>query len=136
MHAPDIPSDYTMMLKYEFPTHSYPLIPISYENFLFQSDPNFYKNEDKADYCDEPSTLSPHSKKICKKNKKEVENMPEAPKTRKVRNLWKKEEDVLLLELVAKYGPKWTLIGKTIGGRACKQVRDRYNNHLRPNINP
>jgi len=48
--------------------------------------------------------------------------------------MWKPYEDELLLELYAKHGPKWTFIGNTIGGRTCKQVRDRYLNHIRPDI--
>ncbi|KAJ8452676.1 hypothetical protein Cgig2_005012 [Carnegiea gigantea] len=48
---------------------------------------------------------------------------------------WTKEEDRLLIYLVNEHGPKrWTLIAKGLKGRAGKQCRERWHNHLRPNI--
>lgn len=36
---------------------------------------------------------------------------------------------------MAKHGTRWTDIGRIIGGKTGKQVRDRYLQKLRPNIN-
>jgi len=79
--------------------------------------------------------LNQNSKKISKQPKSSSpSSTTKSPKGRAIRNLWKPHEDELLLKLYAEHGPKWTLIGRLIGGRACKQVRDRYLNNLRPNI--
>ena len=48
---------------------------------------------------------------------------------------WTKEEDEQVLDLVRKYGPKrWTLIAKHLKGRIGKQCRERWHNHLNPEI--
>ena len=48
---------------------------------------------------------------------------------------WTKEEDEKVIELVKKYGPKrWTLIAKQLKGRIGKQCRERWHNHLNPEI--
>ena len=40
-----------------------------------------------------------------------------------------------MIELVKKYGPKrWTLIAKHLKGRIGKQCRERWHNHLNPDI--
>lgn len=52
-----------------------------------------------------------------------------------VKGPWTKEEDDMVLELVEKYGPKkWTLIARHLKGRIGKQCRERWHNHLNPNI--
>ena len=53
-----------------------------------------------------------------------------------IKKIWTKDEDDLLLQLVAKYGVenKWTEIAKDLNGRIGKQCRERYNNHLREEI--
>lgn len=46
------------------------------------------------------------------------------------------QEDEKVKELVKKYGPKkWTLIARHLKGRIGKQCRERWHNHLDPNIN-
>ena len=48
---------------------------------------------------------------------------------------WTKEEDEQVMDLVRKYGPKrWTLIAKHLKGRIGKQCRERWHNHLNPEI--
>ena len=48
-----------------------------------------------------------------------------------VKGPWLPEEDNLLRQLVAKFGPKrWALIASHIPGRAGKQCRERWLNHL------
>ncbi|XP_065618349.1 transcription factor MYB3R-5-like isoform X3 [Quercus suber] len=45
------------------------------------------------------------------------------------------EEDDLICELVAKQGKKkWCEISKSLPGRIGKQCRERWHNHLNPNI--
>ncbi|KAI1280900.1 Transcriptional activator Myb [Halotydeus destructor] len=53
-----------------------------------------------------------------------------------VKGPWTKEEDELVKQLVERYGPKkWTLIAKHLKGRIGKQCRERWHNHLNPEIN-
>lgn len=41
-----------------------------------------------------------------------------------------------MVQLVHRYGPKkWTQIAKHLNGRIGKQCRERWHNHLDPNIN-
>ena len=48
---------------------------------------------------------------------------------------WSEEEDILLMKLVAKLGPeKWTTIANHLPGREGKQCRERWHNHLNPDI--
>ena len=48
---------------------------------------------------------------------------------------WTTEEDQLVITLVEKNGPqKWTFIAKHLEGRIGKQCRERWHNHLNPNI--
>jgi len=92
---------------------------------------DFLSNESDSENIDPKLVIN--SKKISKKDKSSPISA-ETPKARAVRNLWKSHEDELLVKLYAEHGPKWTLIGRLIGNRTCKQVRDRYLNNLRPNI--
>lgn len=48
---------------------------------------------------------------------------------------WSSDEDRKVVELVAQYGPKkWTLIATHLEGRIGKQCRERWHNHLNPEI--
>ncbi|CAG9318980.1 unnamed protein product [Blepharisma stoltei] len=48
---------------------------------------------------------------------------------------WTAEEDLMVIKLVNKYGPqKWSHIAKSLPGRIGKQCRERWHNHLNPNI--
>lgn len=52
-----------------------------------------------------------------------------------IKGPWTKEEDDKVVELVTKYGPKkWTLIARHLRGRIGKQCRERWHNHLNPDI--
>ena len=82
-------------------------------------------------------------KKIAEQvNKSEVECIhrwqkvlnPNATKPKK-RRPWTKEEDELVKKLVDKHGPsKWTFIAEHLPGRIGKQCRERWHNHLNPEI--
>ncbi|CAL8108650.1 unnamed protein product [Orchesella dallaii] len=53
-----------------------------------------------------------------------------------IKGQWTKEEDDKVVRLVNQYGPKkWTLIAKHLKGRIGKQCRERWHNHLNPDIN-
>ncbi|KAG0216399.1 hypothetical protein BGX28_002869 [Mortierella sp. GBA30] len=57
-------------------------------------------------------------------------------RTRQVKGPWTEEEDRKLSVLVGKYGPeKWVFIASKIGSRTGKQCRERWHNHLDPQIN-
>ncbi|QQP38792.1 Uncharacterized protein FKW44_019474 [Caligus rogercresseyi] len=61
--------------------------------------------------------------------------MAEGREPRAGQGPWTKEEDARVVELVRKYGPKrWTLIAKHLKGRIGKQCRERWHNHLNPEI--
>ncbi|XP_053322968.1 myb-related protein A isoform X1 [Spea bombifrons] len=52
-----------------------------------------------------------------------------------IKGPWTKEEDQRVIELVNKYGPKrWSLIAKHLKGRIGKQCRERWHNHLNPEV--
>ena len=51
------------------------------------------------------------------------------------RKPWTKEEDEHVTNLVTKYGTKkWSLVGSFLPGRTGKQCRERWHNHLNPQI--
>ena len=52
-----------------------------------------------------------------------------------VKGPWSKEEDDTVMQLVHKHGPKkWSLIASFLPGRIGKQCRERWHNHLNPDI--
>lgn len=52
-----------------------------------------------------------------------------------VKGPWTKEEDEKITELVNMNGPKkWSVIARSLPGRIGKQCRERWHNHLDPNI--
>jgi len=53
-----------------------------------------------------------------------------------VKGPWTAEEDQKLVRLVNEHGAKkWSLIASHLPGRIGKQCRERWHNHLNPNIN-
>lgn len=55
--------------------------------------------------------------------------------TASTRGPWKAEEDERLLELVRNFGPRsWAAIAVALQGRSGKQCRERWLNHLNPEI--
>ncbi|XP_019155292.1 PREDICTED: myb-related protein A-like [Ipomoea nil] len=52
-----------------------------------------------------------------------------------IKGQWTEEEDRLLIRLVNEHGDRrWSVIATKIVGRAGKQCRERWHNHLRPDI--
>ncbi|RDX65643.1 Transcription factor MYB98, partial [Mucuna pruriens] len=71
--------------------------------------------------------------------------MRESPSTRRtfkarkksniVKGQWTADEDRLLIQLVEQYGVrKWSHIAQALPGRIGKQCRERWHNHLKPDI--
>ncbi|KAK4543269.1 hypothetical protein RGQ29_033151 [Quercus rubra] len=67
-------------------------------------------------------------------------HMRKASKARKkyaniIKGQWTPQEDRLLVQLVDQFGiKKWSQIARIITGRVGKQCRERWHNHLRPDI--
>ncbi|XP_041837583.1 v-myb avian myeloblastosis viral oncogene homolog-like 2b isoform X2 [Melanotaenia boesemani] len=52
-----------------------------------------------------------------------------------IKGPWTKEEDEKVIELVNLYGNKqWAVVAKHLKGRLGKQCRERWHNHLNPNV--
>ena len=52
-----------------------------------------------------------------------------------IKGPWSKEEDKMLAENVKKFGAKnWSHIAHALPGRIGKQCRERWHNHLNPDI--
>lgn len=52
-----------------------------------------------------------------------------------VKGPWTKEEDAIVETMVKQNGPKnWSVIAQNLPGRIGKQCRERWHNHLNPNI--
>ncbi|RNA29506.1 transcriptional activator Myb-like isoform X3 [Brachionus plicatilis] len=74
-------------------------------------------------------TFPPRTEYQCQQRWQKVLN-PEL-----IKGPWTKEEDSKVIELVQRYGPKrWSLIAKHLKGRLGKQCRERWHNHLNPDI--
>ena len=56
-------------------------------------------------------------------------------KTKRTKQIWTAEEDKRLLKLIKLHGPvHWSLISAEMEGREGKQCRERWHNHLNPDI--
>ncbi|KAK9684750.1 hypothetical protein RND81_10G229200 [Saponaria officinalis] len=76
--------------------------------------------------CSSPKIDLNLVKKGCRGRKKKI-NV--------VKGQWTIEEDRLLIQLVERYGiRKWSQIAQMLNGRIGKQCRERWHNHLRPDI--
>merc|ERR1719440_2355798 len=60
---------------------------------------------------------------------------PDSLKTVNAKRAWTEEEDEKLLDAVTKYGAqRWSLISSHLVGRVGKQCRERWFNHLCPEV--
>jgi hypothetical protein len=70
-------------------------------------------------------------------NKKVVNDKASSRKqyTEITKGAWSEEEDEIVISLVKKLGPKhWSMIASYLPGRIGKQCRERWHNHLNPEI--
>lgn len=52
-----------------------------------------------------------------------------------IKGPWTEEEDQILINKVDQYGPQnWSQIAQSLPGRIGKQCRERWHNHLNPDI--
>ncbi|KAJ8601602.1 hypothetical protein CTAYLR_008463 [Chrysophaeum taylorii] len=59
----------------------------------------------------------------------------ESEEERSVKGAWHADEDARVIELVKKHGAKkWSMIASYLPGRIGKQCRERWHNHLNPEI--
>ncbi|XP_043725475.1 transcription factor MYB98-like [Telopea speciosissima] len=87
------------------------------------------------------SCITVDRNRLCRKMGMNRKNFPSrrTSKVQKKANLikgqWTTEEDSLLVRLVEQHGVrKWSHIAQMLHGRIGKQCRERWHNHLRPNI--
>ncbi|VVB09377.1 unnamed protein product [Arabis nemorensis] len=71
---------------------------------------------------------------LVKMNQKVVTKCKPLRKVNVIKEKWTDEEDKQLVENVELYGTKWGTIAKMFKGRKGKQCRERWYNHLCPNI--
>lgn len=89
-------------------------------------------------------TSSPHSQEsqsapesfTSKFSPTALTQIPKCSKKFLTKGSWTQSEDQIVLSLVHKLGPKhWTIISNYLPGRNGKQCRERWHNHLNPEIN-
>ncbi|XP_061366806.1 transcription factor MYB98-like [Gastrolobium bilobum] len=85
------------------------------------------------------STANYYKRVGLNKNNREFPTTRRTFKVRKKSNIvkgqWTVEEDRLLIQMVEQYGVrKWSHIAQALPGRIGKQCRERWHNHLRPDI--
>ncbi|EEF36731.1 myb119, putative [Ricinus communis] len=87
-----------------------------------------YDTNPNVGYEEEVKVSGKSSKGIGKKAKK-------GPCPTLIKGQWTEEEDRKLIRLVKQFGVrKWAQIAEKLAGRAGKQCRERWHNHLRPDI--
>ncbi|XP_058739451.1 transcription factor MYB118-like [Vicia villosa] len=98
----------------------------------FQEDPSFIGGiGNKSPVNDREVVLS--DKKQRKRVHKNVETHHRDLNITK--GQWSENEDRILVQLVNQFGSReWSQIAKFLSGRIGKQCRERWNNHLRPDI--
>lgn len=104
---------------------------ISYEKHNFE----YYYNrmETFNPFTIRKSEFPFHNRNFQKREKNPIEN---SESIEIIKGPWSKEEDNRLLTLIKIHKPKnWSLIAKLMKTRIGKQCRERWHNHLHPNIN-
>ncbi|XP_074348953.1 transcription factor MYB119-like [Apium graveolens] len=75
------------------------------------------------------------SKELEDKSRRSYGNKGDEYSSHLIKGQWTDEEDRKLIRLVNQFGErKWAQIAGKISGRAGKQCRERWHNHLRPDI--
>lgn len=87
----------------------------------------------------DPESISPPASKSAKlsntKSHTTNQNKKLNSSTTTIKGPWTAEEDSTVLSLVEQYGPHhWSFIASHLPGRIGKQCRERWHNHLNPNI--
>ena len=99
--------------------------------------------DDSQTYSQNKSCKKATSKRYIKSSRKKASILLEsnADANRTSRKLWTAEEDRAITELVSRFGTRqWAMISNkvleefAISGRTGKQCRERWHNHLDPNV--
>ncbi|XP_028772293.1 transcription factor MYB98 [Neltuma alba] len=94
------------------------------ELFLFFPENNRWQDEGRSDHRDDD-----RNKKLQMRKGGILKN------TNIIKGQWTPEEDRMLVQLVERFGmKKWSQVAKALNGRVGKQCRERWHNHLRPDI--
>ncbi|OIT33834.1 transcription factor myb98 [Nicotiana attenuata] len=90
----------------------------------------FFLNEQENGFIEDAKTVQENKKESWKKEKE-----GNSTKNYLVKGQWTDEEDRKLIRLVKQFGErKWAQIAEKMDARAGKQCRERWHNHLRPDI--
>jgi len=74
-----------------------------------------------------------HVRKSYNKNKSALMHGIKKPTSTK--RSWSGDEDMKLKHLVSMHGTaKWSTVADALGGRSGKQCRERWHNHLNPDV--
>ncbi|CAE6070375.1 unnamed protein product [Arabidopsis arenosa] len=104
---------------------------------MVDSKPILSANEDTIMNRRQNNQVMIKTEQIKKKNKRlQMRRICKpAKKASIIKGQWTPEEDKLLVQLVELHGTKkWSQIAKMLQGRVGKQCRERWHNHLRPDI--
>ena len=103
----------------------------------FQSNNNIFKHHfPQNQLLQDKENLQINCFPIKKKIIKKPNLMPQKKNLSKSKANGTKEEDGLLLQLIADKGPRnWSSLARYFPDRVGKQCRERWHNHLNPNIN-
>ncbi|KAG7563815.1 Myb domain [Arabidopsis suecica] len=104
---------------------------------MVDSKPILSANEDTIMNRRQNNQVMIKTEQIKKKNKRlQMRRISKpAKKASIIKGQWTPEEDKLLVQLVELHGTKkWSQIAKMLQGRVGKQCRERWHNHLRPDI--
>ena len=97
---------------------------------LSEINPNT-KMSDNGFLQNQNNLITPKNKKKIKKRSKKIQR-----RNSRQKGNWTNEEDKLLRYLVEKHGPKnWSTLATNFKNRIGKQCRERWHNHLNPDIN-
>lgn len=114
-------------------TSKNPSSEISPQNESFDKKPNSFSDMKMRDSQTNKDSESPKSDFQQKQSYDPVGSIG-SPDI--IKGPWSKEEDQRLLRLIKIHKPKnWSLIAKLMKTRIGKQCRERWHNHLHPNIN-
>ncbi|KAH6774421.1 myb domain protein 118 [Perilla frutescens var. hirtella] len=112
-------------VDHQFQTHHH-----HFDDYNMQNNNNNPCNNVVDDEGDEDGNHKANGGKSQNKRKRIVDAKSEI-----IKGQWTPEEDGLLVELVEKHGVrKWSSIAQMLPGRIGKQCRERWHNHLKPNI--
>ncbi|KAJ9562495.1 hypothetical protein OSB04_007655 [Centaurea solstitialis] len=105
------------------------------QHYNFQMFGSAFVNSPRELSCLSSLENEGHKKPNGQKNNGRKKSGKDRRKTLIIKGQWNSQEDRLLVQLVKQHGDsKWSKIAEKLPGRIAKQCRDRWQNHLRPDI--